>query len=321
MNLRVSIQDAHFFGQDDSLAGIFARYGFEIVDSIAEADLVLGQTRRRLAAYTVRYPQKKFALVAEDPRSERTHAAFFRGPLGKRVHLLNVFSGEFYWDNYSYTNMLGVGEGALEVDIPASHFKDPKREKALCAMMAYSDHLYHDPAPPTGDNLHRLRRDLVESFEQDGFADVSGRDWPKSSATEEDDFQAIGYHWADKKLEKFSRYWFGLSIENTLYPYYVTEKIWQSIVAGALPVYYGGGVSTIYDDFPADSFVDVAQFASTKSLLSYLRTITPEEAAQRLSICRKAYNEMLKRKPASNDVYWQKATENVCLRLRSLFKK
>lgn len=321
MNSRIFFQEAHFFGQNDCLDEVFARYGFDAVDTVGEADLVVGQTRRRLAAYSVRYPKKEFVLVAEDPRSERTKASFFRGPLGKKIYLINIFSGEFYWDNYTYTNMLGVGEGPLEEEISASHFSDPEKIRAVCAMMAYSNHLYKAPSPPEGYNLHRLRRDLVEFFVKANFAEVKGRDWPSISATEEDDFQAVGHFWADRKLEKFSRYWFGLSIENTLHPNYVTEKIWQSIVAGALPLYYGGGNSTIYSDFPQNSFIDVSQFSSQESLLGFLKELSAGEAAERLTLCRQAYNGMLKRKPASNEACRRTATENVCRSLRSLLKK
>lgn len=319
--MKVFAKEAHFFERHVSLDALFARYGMQCTESIGEADLVLGQTRRRLSAYTLRYPTKAFALIADDPRTERTPAAFFRGPLGKKVHLLNVFSGEFYWDNYAFTNMLGVGEGPLETDIQPAFFEASEKERMLCCVLAYSDPVYGPPAPPTGYNLHRLRRDLVEVFFDEGLAVVSGRDWPARFGAAEDDFQSVGYDWSDRKLAKMTRYWFALSIENTLHPYYVTEKIWQAVVAGSLPLYYGAGGSTIYEDFPRDSFIDVAEFTSTKSLLSYLQMMTPVEAAQRMRLCRIAYNTMLERKPPSNDAYWEIAIDNVCRRLRELVEK
>jgi alpha(1,3/1,4) fucosyltransferase len=49
---------------------------------------------------------------------------------------------------------------------------------------------------------------------------------------------------------------------------YITEKLWDCLVAGCIPVYWGA--PNISDYFPSDCYIDATRFTSRKALIKYL---------------------------------------------------
>jgi hypothetical protein len=80
------------------------------------------------------------------------------------------------------------------------------------------------------------------------------------------------------KLEVIASYKFTLAFENAIAPDYVTEKLYDPLVAGSVPVYLG---APNVDQFaPADHcFVDVTDFAEPRDLADYLLTLNENDAA------------------------------------------
>jgi len=80
------------------------------------------------------------------------------------------------------------------------------------------------------------------------------------------------------KLEVIANYKFTLAFENAIAPDYVTEKFFDPLVAGSVPVYLG---APNVDQFaPADHcFIDVADFATPRDLAEYLLTLNQDNAA------------------------------------------
>ena len=78
------------------------------------------------------------------------------------------------------------------------------------------------------------------------------------------------------KLETIARYRFCLALENSIAPDYVTEKLFDPLQAGTVPIYLG---APNVDEFvPAGSYIDAATFGSSGDLASYLRHLveTPQ---------------------------------------------
>jgi alpha(1,3/1,4) fucosyltransferase len=98
-----------------------------------------------------------------------------------------------------------------------------------------------------------------------------------------------GGSFQERKEKILMDYHFNLCLENTNFPYYCTEKIWDSIRFGCLPVYYGTG-NEIYEDFPKGSFLDYAELGSIDKLFSYIEQITPDEFRERMNLCIRTYN-------------------------------
>ncbi|HXJ80968.1 MAG TPA: glycosyltransferase family 10 [Candidatus Methylomirabilis sp.] len=81
----------------------------------------------------------------------------------------------------------------------------------------------------------------------------------------------------ETKLEIYSRYKFTLAFENSRARDYVTEKFFDPLVAGSVPVYFGA--PNIADFAPGDrSFVDVQQFHGPRELAEYLLHVASDRS-------------------------------------------
>ena len=78
------------------------------------------------------------------------------------------------------------------------------------------------------------------------------------------------------KIETVGRYRFCLALENSIAPDYVTEKIFDALLAGTVPVYLGA--PNVGDFVPSNSYIDATSFASPAELAAYLHHLveTPQ---------------------------------------------
>ena len=72
----------------------------------------------------------------------------------------------------------------------------------------------------------------------------------------------------EDKLAVLSNYRFALCFENAIFSGYVTEKIFDALLAGCVPVYYGA--PDIKDFVPSNCFVDRKKFKNYQELHEYL---------------------------------------------------
>jgi len=79
------------------------------------------------------------------------------------------------------------------------------------------------------------------------------------------------------KLDTIARYRFCLSLENSRVADYVTEKLYDPLMAGTVPVYRGAPNAAQHA--PAHSFIDAEAHAGPEGLMRYLRHLmdTPAE--------------------------------------------
>jgi hypothetical protein len=82
---------------------------------------------------------------------------------------------------------------------------------------------------------------------------------------------------AETKNEVIGGYKFALGAENTFEDDYVTEKLFQPLLAGTVPVYRGA--PNVADYAPGENcFIDVNTFASPAHLAEYLRHLDNDDA-------------------------------------------
>jgi hypothetical protein len=80
----------------------------------------------------------------------------------------------------------------------------------------------------------------------------------------------------DRKLDVIADYRFTLSVENFRGSHdYISEKIFDPLIAGSVPVYLGD--ERITEVIPKEVFVDVRHFASESELLDYLQNCSEGE--------------------------------------------
>lgn len=156
----------------------------------------------------------------------------------------------------------------MDSDIPAPYFGPGTR-----------DNLCHTPEPKTAsapanyfasnshDRSGRMNyvRELMTYLPVDSF----GRSLQNKKLAEDKG--------RDTKLATMATYKFTLAFENSITPDYVTEKFFDPMIAGSVPVYLG---APNIDDFaPGDHcFVDVTRFKGPRELADYLLYVSEDEA-------------------------------------------
>ena len=81
----------------------------------------------------------------------------------------------------------------------------------------------------------------------------------------------------DVKLEVAGEYPFILTAENSDEPGYVTEKVYQGLEAGSVPIYLGAPDVDRFVPHPS-SIINAADFNSTADLVAHLRELAADEA-------------------------------------------
>jgi hypothetical protein len=134
-----------------------------------------------------------------------------------------------------------------------------KKFAALVSSNKNSDH----PA-----SLYRERHRVIEFYasRQSTEFDLYGPDWYGTTNWR-------GY--CESKWETLKNYKFNYCYENfKTQPGYITEKIFDSMVAGCVPIYWGA--PNITDYVPKKCFIDRRDFSSNEQLYDYLKSMSRE---------------------------------------------
>lgn len=89
---------------------------------------------------------------------------------------------------------------------------------------------------------------------------------------------------ASEKLATLQQYRFALCFENAVFPGYISEKITDCFLAGAIPIYLGA--PDVSDHIPTDTFVDARRFSTYGELESALERMTMAEGNCKLRAAR-----------------------------------
>lgn len=87
-----------------------------------------------------------------------------------------------------------------------------------------------------------------------------------------------GYRFVENKNEAFARYRYSLVMENSRYPYYFTEKIFDCLLNWTVPIYFGS--PNITDFLPQDCVIELS--GSAQETDSQISNLTPEDYQRRL---------------------------------------
>lgn len=151
------------------------------------------------------------------------------------------------------------------------------------------------------------RREYVESLMEHLHVDSYGKF--RRNAT------LVPDHGRPSKLETIARYRFTLGFENACAPDYVTEKFYDPLVVGSVPVYLGA--PNVEQFAPGDHcYINVADFPKPQDLAAYLIALTQDEAAYnaylewRTKPFNPAFEEFLER-------FGQDSVQRLCIAVRT----
>lgn len=175
------------------------------------------------------------------------------------------------WEQRGFLVMVSSNKGLIRN--PLRIFDRP-REFSLKRELATA--IY----PPLGDEYYGRRLQAIRHFASAPDFDLFGAGWQRRHpSVKEADFQVAlrAYRGtAPSKLDTFARYRFAFALENSRFPGYVSEKLFDCFFSGCVPLYLGAPDVERY--VPASTFVNVQDFASDVDLEKFLRAMSPAEA-------------------------------------------
>lgn len=173
-----------------------------------------------------------------------------------------------------------------------------ERKNKVCFLGVYRDDNFLSINPKsTITSLNALRSKLAIDLYSEDYIDIYGKSWPLNISLGE----SREGNWIDEKLKIVANYKYCLSIENTCIKNYVSEKIWQPISVGVLPIYYGAYPSSIYEIFPKISFFDASEFNDVSQLVSALKNMSIDEYLTRIEKCKVVLDKFLCNKNLYSD--------------------
>lgn len=143
--------------------------------------------------------------------------------------------------------------------------------------------------------IYSERLKAIEYFSAKESFDFYGRGWGKISfnSKKEKSIKNSYKGEIDDKQIILQKYKFAFCFENSIFPGYVTEKIFDAMFAGSVPIYLGAPDIKKY--IPSSCFIDLRDFKNYDDLYNYISAIKEDK-----------YNEYLisiKKFIASDDYY------------------
>jgi len=215
-------------------------------------------------------------IWSNEPYNVVVERTFRWSALQPVAHIMNLYTNDVYLSNFTF-------HWAIKGNLPFKSLDQcpPSGKAKIVGVMGYVG----SPEPRIVRGVNRDLNWLRMAFLQEGWksrrVDIFGADWP-DGMSKEDSRRLPAWH--EHKLELLREYDICLAVENTTYQYYCTEKIWQSLAGGCLPIYYGWG-NRIYETFPRNSFIDAADFQNVKQIYAYIDSMPQEEYLKRYNKC------------------------------------
>lgn len=267
-------------GSPFSNAELMSSLGIAFTDDIRKADLIFAQALKEVTEALVA-PGRPVVTWTAEPKWDQNDKAVVRDYLGGGdAHVFNVYNWNVYTDSFR------IGPWARPApEKTRATFDASTLERASVAVYAT---FRKAPVVIRGRDvaLDTYRGQLALDLHALGRCDIRGRNWPDGVAvgcSREGKFAQI-------KWEELTDYPFSLCCENTDFDYYVTEKFWDSIRGGALPIYYPNRL--FYLNVPHDSFIDLRQpYADTpEKLIEFIDKMSADEYIERYNRCLSVFN-------------------------------
>ncbi len=177
--------------------------------------------------------------------------------------------GEVAWPDWSRRRFLVSVVANKAIVRSFTRWFDRPREVSLKRQLA--SRVY----PPLASDLYIERLKAVAQFAGRPDFDTFGQGWDRHHPAVPRRLHAAflrAYRGlAHGKLATLAGYRFALCLENSSFPGYISEKIFDCFFAGTVPVYLGA--PDVQDYIPADCYVDLGQFGDYAELERFLDSL------------------------------------------------
>jgi len=133
--------------------------------------------------------------------------------------------------------------------------------------------------PDLRRELYSERRKAVRHFCKNKGFHLYGRGWNKKMfmVSKSDHKAALSCYKGscEDKVATLSNYRYAICFENTIFPGYITEKIFDCFYAGCVPIYFGA--PDICDYIPKECFIDFRDFSDYPALTDFLARLGSKE--------------------------------------------
>ncbi|MDZ4655329.1 MAG: glycosyltransferase family 10 [Coriobacteriia bacterium] len=189
------------------------------------------------------------------------------------------------WPERGFLTMISSNKRVYAWPSPMFGLRHPRSfirrllTKAETVILRYSDSWFRT-------ELYVDRMRAIEHFSACRDFDLYGRGWSSNEyirSPQQSRAVRKAYRGEIDPLEKLdvlSEYKFSLCYENTSFPGYITEKIFDCFAAGSIPVYLGA--PDVAESIPPECFIDAREFENMRSLERFLRSMSAETAEQYL---------------------------------------
>jgi hypothetical protein len=133
---------------------------------------------------------------------------------------------------------------------------------------------------PVARDRYGARLRAIEAFSRIDDFDLYGEGWESRHAAVDPTVYAAAQRVyrgvVDDKLSLLAGYRFALVFENTLFPGYISEKLFDCFFARCIPIY--SGAPDVAQYIPPSAFIDARQFATYAELERFLRGVRESDA-------------------------------------------
>lgn len=123
--------------------------------------------------------------------------------------------------------------------------------------------------------IYPERQKLIKFFAQKKGFDLYGGGWNKNNILDDFIIKKIYKGVVNDKFETIKNYKFTVCFENAIFPGYITEKIFDALFAGSVPIYLGAPDIKKY--IPSNVFIDMRDFKNYDDLYNYISTMDEQK--------------------------------------------
>ena len=242
-------------------------YSLGVLDNYTK---LMGRSGVRLRAFVI------FEPPVVDPRPYRELPALTRA--FEEVYVHNTSGDGFSLEDVNQSRLRKLYWPQPRVDVMEPYWS--KQDRLDRIVVINGNHIPRR----VPNELYSKRIEAMAGLAKLNAVDLYGRGWDKwwSRASmwwpywkNRRTLMSIYRGTCDSKYEVLSRYKFSLCFENMAMQGYVTEKIFDCLYAGTIPIYLGA--TDIDDLISSEAFIDFRNFSSWEHLLDTLSRMPAEE--------------------------------------------